>query len=216
MWTFVHNVIVSKSILGEVMSHELLMSFARDQDRLDDDEGGEAVDRAGLGDDLATECNITPEVFRYLQTLIAGEGQVLPWATPFVRIVTGRDGWKEDFALVYGFPATDPEGDSPSSQTYATRLPEEAVRFGVYYGSNHGKVGYTRVETAQPLDPELTRRLQTGDFTDGEAGQLLEERHKLMLTYEELLIAARDPELNPDYAERVTEAFYRDADAIGL
>ncbi|MEK7561584.1 MAG: hypothetical protein AAB541_01855 [Patescibacteria group bacterium] len=195
------------------MVHELLERFALDGAWIEE-EGGPINDRAGLGDELVTDYNLTPGVFRYLQTLIAGESKFLPYAPPCVKIVVSKDGQKDDFALVYGFPGV--KGESPDSPNLATRFPENADMFKVYYGRNYGPGGYDRVETVQVLDPELEARLKAGDFTDEEAEQILAERNRAMSIYWDLNVAARDPQLNPEYAERVNETFYRNADNIGL
>ncbi len=194
------------------MRHVRLGEFALDNDWAEE-EGAKIDDIRGLGAELAMQYNVGPSLSRYLQTLIAGPDVPLPYAPPSVRIVTSKEGWKEEYALVYGFPAA--KGGEASGQQYtpyATRYPEEAVAFSVFYGANYGSGGYGRVEAAQPLDREAETRLGAGDFTDDEAERLLEDMDRVQRTYDELLIAARDPRLNPQYAERVNETFYQHAD----
>lgn len=198
------------------MASEIMNRFALDNGLVQEE--GEPIDRAGIGSELAESYNQTPGAFRYLQTLIAGEGVPLPYAPPSVRIVVAKDGWKEDCAFVYGFPigeSTDGSGRQEHS-TLATRFPAEAERFKVYYGANYGSGGYSRVETIEPLSPDAESRLAAGEFTDREVENLLAERNRLIDIYWELNMAARDPLLNPDYADRVNEAFYRRAEAGGL
>lgn len=189
-------------------SHERLSDVARHWG----DEEEPFPDRKDLGWDIASRCGGVTHVFRYLQNLVIGEGNALPYAPPCVRIVTAKDGWKEDYALVYGFAEAGPEGNPEQ----ATRFPEEAVRFRIYYGATYGAGGYQRVEAVQDLDEAILDRFNVGDFTDDEAEALLADNEKTMKMYEELLIAARDPNLNPEFAESANAAFYRHADEIGL
>ncbi|HET7529306.1 MAG TPA: hypothetical protein VFJ84_03725 [Candidatus Saccharimonadales bacterium] len=194
------------------MPNENLIRLALSND-LAQEEGEPIKDRAALGEEVAAEYNTTPSVFRYLQALVAGEGAPLPYAPTSVRIVVAKDGWREDFALVYGFPAVEGPYE-PGKDRYsqlATRFPEEAAQFKVYFGTNYGKGGYGRVETVQELDPEIEARLKAGDFTDEEAEALLAESSRQIGLYWDLNVAARDPKLNPDFADRANESFYQHA-----
>jgi hypothetical protein len=176
------------------------------------DEEDELPDREVLGSDIASRCGGTVHSFRHLQTLIVGEGTPLPYAPPCVRIVTSKEGWKEDYALVYGFPAA--EGGQSAAQ--ATRFPEAATLFRIYYGANYGSGGYKKVTEIRDVDPAILEPFNRGEFTDDEAEQLLAQQEREMDIYWELLLAARNPELNPAIAEQTTQAFYRHADQIGL
>jgi len=203
------------------MAHNRLKEFREGNLWTQLDQGDEIIDRPSLGKSLVEEYNSNPSLFQYLQTLIAGKDSPLPNGRPYVRIVTAKDDWKEDFALVYGFPAISPsqnleakpiDAAESTVTTNATRFPNEAARFMVYYGANHVAAGaLTRVLEVKPLEPEIASKLESGEFTDEEAEALLEANDELVAAYWNLNTVARDPELNPDYAERANEKFHRDA-----
>jgi hypothetical protein len=193
----------------DMAAHERLLRVVEDWRA---DEEDKLPDRKDLGWDIALRCGGATHAFRFLQTLIVGENTTLPYAPPCVRIVTSRDGWKEDYALVYGYPGPGEE----KSSDQATRLPEEAATFRIYYGANYGPAGYKKVDTIVDTDPAVLERFNRGEFTDDEAERLLADQEKDLRIYDELLIAARDPGLNPEFAESATAAFYRHADQSGL
>lgn len=169
------------------------------------------VDRPFLGLNLAMHYNSSVHCLGFLQRLVIGEGNELPFSSTGVRIVTARDGWKEEFAEVYGFPGANGDSDPGSfGQALAVRVPEQAEVFKVYYGSNHGPLDLSRrrIEEAQPLAPDVVSRLESGDFTDEEAEKLAARMHQVFGIYDQLLIAARDPELNPGFAEEANRLFY--------